>query len=505
VFGYVADRVHAALFMLLLIGTALPTNWALADDVAHARVWFRKHEYRRAILALEGKRESLDAKWLMAESLFRLHLSGQAALIFKEIYRETTDKLDKIKAALRLLEIAILSKDVRDALGRFRTIEKEWKSVPGRLSYALGKTLYDLTRFSDAQEVFNKVNAGDEYFMRARYIMATMQLGKVDIKTSLQSFNQIEKTTPVATEDYWVHELAILAQGRILSDLGEMALARDAYLRVPVEGAFGAVAYAELLGGLLFQSDQARLGLGRFKDMAPEKREALAKSSLESAGEAIFRYRKKKDVTIETPELFLAMAETMVKDRRYDDARLAYDKLIHHFRPIRASLLSAVGSQELWPYFAVDYRRDERKTSSSLELFQGLPWSLVRELSLVSPIITMRDRIEESGKKLMALERDARIIGVSPDALSLTKMRAAQIENEQNYRTMALSVQKELSAKVASILASFLSQAEFNRAELVSLQMRDLAKQRQTIHDFTTRNIDVFDEQLKALDAGGKP
>ena len=147
------------------------------------------------------------------------------------------------------------------------------------MAYTVGKILYDQNLLAEAAELFVKVPKGDEYFMRAAYILAAMKLHKVDIKDSILAFNAIEKSPVIAVEDTWVRDLAILAQGRIFIDAGLIREAEKAYLRVPLTSAFAESASYELIKGLIVRSELATSGLGAFQRTYPKKSKRLSHSN----------------------------------------------------------------------------------------------------------------------------------------------------------------------------------------------------------------------------------
>src|SRR5579871_1492286 len=473
------------------------------SEVLHARAFFRRHEYAKAMLALGGDTKRQDAKWIMAESLFRLGLYDGAKSIYSEIYKNAEGMIDKEKAAGRLVETDIYLGRIDAAKSRLLGFEREFHKTPGRLAYALGKLLYNTGHLTQSEDIFRKVASGDEYFVRARYIMVAINLGKVSKDESIESFNQIEKNEPIATEDYWVRDLSILAQARIYADAGQIDQAETAYARVSVTGAFGEAACTELVGLLLYHSELAQMGIDRFKDMPTGQRHEIGRQLEKSATKAIARFQKENKISWETPKLLSLIGLFLTKVRRYGDARFAYDELINHYRPIRGELQTAEKQNKIWPFFAINY--DRNKNMQLTSLLNGVPNALLLGRSATNDVLALRDRIEESYQTIRQLEQQSRFLGDVLDANVIAEAKATQTDLEKIYRELAIAKQQEIATRAVRAIDGILSEAEFRRANLVSAEMNDVRRKLNVIQDFTTNNIDLFDAQLKAVDEGESP
>lgn len=478
---------------------------AVDPNLGHARTFFRRHDYPAVLLLLEGHAKSLEAKWMVAESLFRLHNYLRAKTSFEQILKETKDPIERRKAEIRLFDVDLLAKDLQGSIDRYVKFKTEYKKATARMSYGLGKALYDVGYFDRADAILRSVPKGSEFYLRARYIMAAIGLDKRSPQASAKLFRQIEDLPMVSVEDHAVHEMAILAQGRIFADSDREDLAAKAYERVSLAGKFGETATIELVRAMLYRAEQARLGDGRFKKSSAFRRELVEKEAILSASRAIGRFRKAHEIDWQRPELLTLMASVLVETKRYEDARIAYDELIGHFRPIEEALVGPKNDHsQIWPYFALDYDRKprpDRRTS----LIAGVPESLIKRLPDVKELLLMRARIEESGRQLRALEtRAVRLDLVNSKAL-LARVRQNQQKIERAYDKVVIRKQTEISHEVANILNRSLAEAEFKRAELVLREMGDLKKKLDVVQDFQSEQNDQFEKSLKELHNGGTP
>lgn len=469
--------------------------------VGHARTHFRRHQYRLALQWLPEDLADRDALWIKAESHFRLKQYKEAGAFFEQLYAESQDTLEKRKAAVRLFDVAISSNDTQDAINRYVAFGKEFKRTPAQMRYVLGKVLYDAGYNDRAEKILRGVTKGSEYYIRARYIVASIGLDKRKAAASAKFFKLIEDAKPVSVEDASVHQLAILAQGRIYVQSGREDLAEKAYMRVSLSSPFGETATIEWARAMIERAERARTGEGRFQKMSPYRRSLVEAAAVESAQRAIARYRDVAEIDWRKPELLTVMASVFVESRRYDEARLAYEELINHFRPIQERLADTTTEYGMLPYFALDFARS-RSSRSSLSLVVGVPESMVHEMKDIKDILAVRRRIEEAEENLRVLEdRAAELSQKSIDQVHGQRMTQEAIVIA--YNQMVMNKQKKISARIATMLNDTIAEAEFKRAELVISEMRDLKTQQKAITDYQSEKIDRFEKTLQEIDSGG--
>ncbi len=496
---------------LLVASVALPTLAKPAPKVeaapvllearlGHARTFFRKHDYRTALLMLGDKIESLDALFIAAESNFRLDQFTAAARYFERIVETTKDPIELRKALIRLFDIDIRNKDVQSAVNRYVAYGKKYKNPPAIMRYSLGKVLFDEGSAADnaerAEEFFKRaatilrgIPKGNEFYMRARYIIAAMELGKKKPAQSVKEFGLIEKLKPVSAEDYSVRELAILAQARILAEAKREDLADQAYARVSLAGEFGETATIEAIRTMLARANEAQLGLGRFAKATPFKKQTVQSDALQKALDSVMRYRKVHEIDWHKPELLTLMSWLYVQTKRYADGRLAYDKLIGHYRPIYDELSKEATDNQVWPFFALDFERD-LLAPRNIAMIEGVPAVLMKNVPAIDEIKAMRNKIEADEKKLRNLESRAQ--EVASGLPQLQRDRAQQTAIVDAYNAMVQKKQLRIRKEIANNINQCLAEADFDRAALVVHEMRDLKKQQNVVHDFQTKKIEEF-------------
>lgn len=494
-------------FMLFLGVSVLCSGFLFAEpeavlnvgqEEAHARIFFRKKNYHAALRALKKATLTADGRWIKAESLFRL---GDWALAKPHFLAIATgsDAIEKRKASIRLFDIAIKQGDLEESSARLVSFQQEFSAPLGRMRYALGKALYDAKDFDQAQKVLLGIKPGNEFYGRARYILATIGLDKKDAETAVKEFNEIEQQKPVSVEDYSIIQMAILAQARLWVDHGREDLAAKTYARIQ-SGPFKEVALSELLRAMLKRAHEAKNAQGRFKDTESSKRGLIARESLDSAAQALMSYRKTQRVSWENPELATLTASLMVETGRYDDARILLDGLMNHFRPLHASL-TAEKTPELWPLFALNL---EDNNVVRTRLLPGVPEDLQKGLTGIYEIVALRDRIEAGHQRLSLLLEKAQFLGEEQTKL-LDKAKASQVALEQAYVVMAKKKQAKLAPKLAGIINQHLADAEFLRADLIVREMADVEQQMAAAQQFQNEKIELFETTLKEMDKGSAP
>jgi tetratricopeptide (TPR) repeat protein len=480
---------------------ALPKASPAVDVwMVHARTYFRRHEYRIALLFLEGKTLGIDGSFIAGESLFRLGKYNEAKVHFENILKESKDPIERRKAFIRIFDITLNLNETQNAIDQYVAFGKQFKRPTARMRYGLGMALYHIGYFDRAVKVLQGIPKGSEFFIRARYILAALGLEKRKPQASAKLFNQIEKLKPVSVEDYTVHQMAILAQLRIYIDLNQSKLAEQTLSRISSAGEVFETATKEFIRAMLNRATMARWGVGPFKKASSFHRDTVETQALELASHAIERYRRSHEIDWRKPELLTLMTSLYVVARRYDEARLAYDELSDHYRPIEAALRSKENNEEVWYYFSLDFNRKGQPHRYSM--IAGVPDSLIRDIPQRNEILRLRDEIEKNEKTLRELEASTRLLNISENK-ELVAARARQDGIVNAYEKMVVNKQRKIGEQVANIVNKSLAEADFKRAELVLTEMRDLKKWHATVSDFQSEKIELFEENVKKLDEGG--
>lgn len=456
-----------------------------SPELSLARTLYRRHDYLLAKAALSSLNNE-QALLIAAESSFRLGQWPQAKEYFLRLKAMSQDAVELKKIAVRLFEIELLNGDIKAALAQYESFE----SPPAIMSYSLGKAFFDQKNEPQAKEILGNIEEGSEFYLRARYMLAAMEVGEKETNKLLGLFKEIEDSPIISVEDHAVHDLAILAQGRILSDLAKEEQAMLAYQRVSTDSYYYPTATFELASLLARRSDQARLGLGPYQGASKSFRGEDAEKYLSQALAVIEGFRKNREVDWQNPELLGLMADLMVKAKRFDDAKVAYNNLFDHYQEIRDHVAK---TDELWSGFDLD-----RPTPEGV-LLEGVPTDLLSTKE-AKELLQVKEKLRESEANLLELEQ---LFGdTKNEALQKAKALHQQLSND--FLSLALAKQQELSQKLLAKLDTRLAEPAFKRAQLILVQMRDIKKQLGVVREFQSKQIGAFESSLKAIDGGAQ-
>ncbi|MFZ9886451.1 MAG: hypothetical protein ACO3JL_03020 [Myxococcota bacterium] len=207
------------------------------DRAAQATVFFELKMWEAAATALYGvvlpSQKSnpgyAEALYQLAESLFQLRNYGSAGVYFGELVRrpETTHRRVAME---RLVAIADITADYASLDRHYRSyLEQAGGRAPSDILYLRGKSLFLVGRANEAVTSLEAISAGDEYYLRAQYLIAAGHVRENDLEGALEAFTAVSALTPVVQNDKAVIELAHIARGRLLYELDRLAEAIDAY------------------------------------------------------------------------------------------------------------------------------------------------------------------------------------------------------------------------------------------------------------------------------------
>lgn len=485
--------------VLIFLGIAGPCAHAQAlggknSLEVQAEVLFTRANYGYVASLLENRQELKETqRFILAESLFRLGRLKEAQASYQGLLSSADEAL-KQKVHARLFQIVLIEDDVKGAINLFNDYKKLYKKTPPMMNYALGKALYDKNYKDQALIVLNLVPKGNEFYIRAQYLIATLTIDKGSLKKSIELYGAIEKEKPISVEDYSIRDMAILAQARIYGDAGREDLAAAAYERVPLTGAYGDSATVELLKTLIMRGEMAFNAEGKYAKLSEATRQRITREAFGRASRAVERYRKNSKIDWQKPELHALMALLYVKSQRYDEGRVAYKELIEHYRPIYENLVETKDNETPWPIFALNFEQPGVPMKS---LFSGVPDRLLKPIDEIQNLLSLKSSIEEKRRHLNKL------LASGFDNSELEKAKNNQLIIEKKYENLVKARQKNINLLVAQGINEVIAQAEFRRAELAQSEMRDLKIQLEANRNFQTKKNNDFDKDLLELDKGG--
>lgn len=269
-----------------------------------------------------------DAVNLLAESLFRIKNYYGAKNYFNKLISKG-DKRYFYNALERVISISSITGNY-EGIERYFSIVKQLpnSSLTSSIYFSLGRTLYRRGDLSRAQEIFNLIDKGSEYYINSRFYMGVIEikkgLGKDErnFGNALQIFREILSLEPQTPEHRDLKEQAILAIGRIFYEQGKFSEAIDTYQGITRESPHFEEALYEIAWVYVKSNDLKK-----------------AKQTLEIMLLS----------TNETPVLLNAKAlygSVMMKMGEYDSALENFQETVDRYYPVKEQLRSILEEKD---------------------------------------------------------------------------------------------------------------------------------------------------------------
>lgn len=173
-----------------------------------------------------------DAEWYLAESLVGLENYKTAASRF-QVIADDAEHPFRDDAVRRLLELYTMSGDKEAFQSLYdREIASGRVKPTGLITYSLAKNFYQQGDLASAKSYFGQVPEGNAWFGRARYFLGTVLVVEQDLPAAMLEFQKVADLSISTTEDRMVHDLALLAMGRISYHTNEYFAASEFYNRI---------------------------------------------------------------------------------------------------------------------------------------------------------------------------------------------------------------------------------------------------------------------------------
>lgn len=188
-----------------------------------------------------------DAEWYLAESLFRMGNLETARSRYQAVADDGGHPF-RADAVRRLLEVYAVTGD----LERFRTLYRS-EIVSGRVAatdlvtYSVGRNFYITGDLLQAKDKLSAVSEGSAFYGRARYFLGTISVVERDLQRAIPFFEEVATLPIEGREDRRVHDLALLALGRIHYEFEDYAQAAEYYSRIGQDSEYAADQLYELV------------------------------------------------------------------------------------------------------------------------------------------------------------------------------------------------------------------------------------------------------------------
>jgi tetratricopeptide (TPR) repeat protein len=174
-----------------------------------------------------------EALYYFGESLFQRNDLNEARRQFQRVITERHQRYEQ-DAITKLIEIAIKTGETQGIDELFARIDQIGAAqLRPVVNYTRAKYHYFRGRVEDAEPLFQGIPVGSPFYPQARYFLGTILVQRKQYQPALAVYDSL-RTPPAKDErSRAVQELAHLAMGRLLYELGRIPEAIDRYQDVP--------------------------------------------------------------------------------------------------------------------------------------------------------------------------------------------------------------------------------------------------------------------------------
>ncbi|MDP2317277.1 MAG: tetratricopeptide repeat protein [Pseudomonadota bacterium] len=357
-----------------------------------------------------------DSEWYLAESLFELGNFRTA----EEAYRSISEKGPQHPyfpdAIRRLLEVYGIIGDT-ERFDRYYNDFIVTGKVPTTelISYTLAKSFYRRGEFNRAKGMFEGLPATSPYYSRSRYFLGVLMIREKNYKQAIEEYQRVQTVVPTDPDQQQILELSQLALARLYYETGEFALASEWYGKLPGTSPYFADQLYESVWTFVKQASaalppeepitvlrarQTPEEVQAAKDAA-EKGRAQAREWWSAAQKQVGIFLDKYPEHRYAADLKILQGHLQMKLESYEDARVAYERVIDEYTPLVARLDAVNSSDQL-------RRLLEGATGGEAGLSERLPPFAMGMLlgdEDVSRAATAWRTVEEQKAELAASER----------------------------------------------------------------------------------------------------
>jgi len=433
-----------------------------------------------------------DAEWYLAESLFQMKNLASAEARY-QVIADDAEHPFRDDAIRRLLELYASSGQVQSFHALY-----EQEIVTGRVrpsdvvTYAVAKAF---RRAGDADKALEQVESIGEqspYFRKALYFRAAVLVSKGMLDEALPLFRQGEELSVDTQEDRRVHDLCLLALGRIYYEQGRFDEASEAYVKIGGD--------SEYMADKLYEITWTYIKQERFS-------EALDQVSIFLLAFPEHQYAAQLRVL----EGHLHM-KVHAKDKQYASALQTYERVIVDYTPIRErfktlahsedepgqyfrriiELDEAAGTDQGLPAFAMAMMLSDADLSSALTVYRELERQR-RDVEVSEGLIVELTRVLESSVGIGGFDQLRYDVLLQQSMGTDLMQQLLEIEEVWLRQTATGGAVAELDAiaKDRVGLQALVEQAATQRDAAQQDQQRAL----QTLRD----DIDKVDEEARTL------
>lgn len=266
-----------------------------------------------------------DALYSLGEALFFNRNYIDARKYFTRMLDDRRGRPYRKLALVRLMQIAIRTREFDRVDQAHSRLGRGGVKTSPEAEYLWGKTLFLRNRLQEAAKTFSGLQPGEPFYFQARYYLGVVFIRQERLEDALNLYSALVKQPAGRDKDQSVIELAHLARGRILHDLGRESEALDAYQAIEHTSAHFDEALFEICWTYIRRAERAE---------QPEERRTWLQEAL----------RTIEILEVSTPDSTLVPRANLLKGHiyekmeRFDDAAQSFMQVSHAYSTVKQEL-----------------------------------------------------------------------------------------------------------------------------------------------------------------------
>lgn len=435
------------------VRAALTSDWSVPKRISAGELHIRNGNLADAIDVLNqvvelhaqgaaSEAEAADAEMLLAEAYFRDSQLLSAKRHYARILGRAAHPAyagHAGRALARYVDVALrtrhdgLLQEALSFLGALSLTDED-----GSLTYARGKLLYAVGRHDEALRTLRSLPGSSEFALQAGYLegVVLMKIAEAQnagegraldprrFDAAIERFGVVAQTAADGEEEQQVVDLAWMAIGRLLYELGEYPAAAEAYSAVPQSSPEFSTMLYELAWVYARQGDH---------DRAQRALEVLSITHPED---------------LEFADGTLLRADLMLRSGRYEGALGLYRGVRRRFEPIRAGLAAFLERTTEPAAYYDELVADRLDESSSIHGLSPIVLGWARDQARDERGFALIDDISRSH----LLVRQARRMAVQLRAALASPTRVKVFPETRRSYEQALILRNRLAQAVSRLL-----------------------------------------------------
>lgn len=276
-----------------------------------------------------------DSEWYLAECLFELGNYRTAEEAYRSIAEKGQQHAYFPDAIRRLLEVYALLGDV-ERFDRYYNDFIVSGKVPATelINYTLAKSFYRRGEFNRSKSMFDSLPPSSPYYGRARYFLGVLMIREKNFAQAIEEYQRVQAIAPSSPEDQQILELSQLALARLYYETGKFDEANVWYGKIGEQSPYFADKLYESVWTYVKQANTS-------EDEADAQRHW--RDALERVGIFLLAFPEHRY----TASLKLLQGHLHMKLAAYEDARVAYERVVDEYTPLIARLDAVSGPDQL--------------------------------------------------------------------------------------------------------------------------------------------------------------